>query len=148
MNFDPVLAHWQTGLGRAVVFAGDAAAMAQRVRDFTTTTRAVGDAPTLDALKKVRDDVVEQKFKPQEKGAAKAAASAMPDPTAKFVARDAVEGDISSVVGGATDKPLPSAPKKVEPKGTVGAGGGLSGSLMEAKRRAQQQIRQKEQGDQ
>ena len=52
-------------------------------------------------------------------------------------------GDITSVVGGATNKPIPSAPKKIEPKG----GSGHTGSLLEAKRRAQQQIRQKEKGE-
>ena len=120
-----------------------AAAMAQKVRDFTTTTRAVASGPTLDALKKVREDVAEQKFKPAEKGGS-GKPPPLPDPKAKFVARDAVEGDISSVVGGATDKPLPSAPKKVEPKGAPGS---MTGSLLEAKRRAQQQIKQKEQGE-
>jgi uncharacterized membrane protein len=119
-----------------------AAAMAQRVRDFTNTTRQVESAPTMDALKRVREDVAENKFKPAERGVAPP--PPLPDPKAKFVARNAVEGDISSVVGGATDKPLPSAPKKIEPKG---ASGGMTGSLLEAKRRAQQQIKQKEQGE-
>ena len=53
--------------------------------------------------------------------------------------------EITGVVGGATDKPLPAAPKKIEPKGAMG--GGLSSSLVDAKRRAQQQIKQKEQGE-
>jgi uncharacterized membrane protein len=124
-----------------------AAAVAQRVRDFTQTTRKVEAAPTLDALKRVREDVAEQKFKPAEKGTQTAAAGGRPDPKAKFAAgaSQAVEGDITNVVGGATDKPVPSGPKKPEPKG--GEGGGLTNSLLEAKRRAQQQIRQKEQGD-
>ena len=116
-----------------------AAAMAQRVRDFTQTTRQVESAPTMDALKRVREDVNEQKFRPAEKGSSP---PPLPDPKAKFVAKQAVEGDISSVVGGATDKPLPAAPKKEEPKGMPG---GMTGSLLEAKRRAQQQIREKEQ---
>jgi Ca-activated chloride channel family protein len=120
-----------------------AAAMAQKVRDYTTTTRAVESAPTMDALKRVREDVAEQKFRPAEKGAA-AASSPLPDPKAKFVPKDAVEGDISSVVGGATDKPLPSTPKKDVP--ATGATG-VTNSLLEAKKRAQQQIKQKEQGE-
>jgi hypothetical protein len=71
--------------------------------------------------------------------------SARPNPSAKFEARGAaVEGDISKVVGGATDKPIPKAPKKVEPKGAPGAGGGSMGSLLEAKRRARQQMEQKD----
>jgi hypothetical protein len=122
-----------------------AAAMANKVRSYTQTTRAVEGAPTLDALKKVREDVAEQKFKPQEEGKKPAAVgAAKPDPKAKFVARQGVEGDISNVVGGATDKPIPSAPKKAEPKG----GTDMTNSLLEAKRRAQRQIREKEQGDQ
>ncbi len=118
-----------------------AAAMAQKVRDFTVTTRQVESAPTMDALKKVREGVAEQKFRPAEKIAANA--PSLPDPKAKFVAQNAVEGDISNIVGGATDKPLPSAPKKVDPKGAQV--GGTTNSLLEAKKRAQQQIKQKEQ---
>ena len=118
-----------------------AAAAAQRVRDFTQTTRRVEGAPTMDALKRVREDVAEQKFRPAEKGNA---APPLPDPKAKFVAKQAVEGDIGSVLGGATDKPLPSAPKKEDPKGMPG---GVTGSLLEAKKRAQQQIRDKEKGE-
>lgn len=120
-----------------------AAAMAQRVRDFTQTTRKVEAAPTLDALKRVRTDVAETKFKPAEKGAP-AATAARPDPKAKFSAgAGAVEGDITNVVGGATDKPTPGAPKKQGPADSPATG--MTGSLLEAKRRAQQQIRQKEQ---
>ena len=118
-----------------------AVAMARKVRDFTNTTRKVEGAPMLDALKKAREDVAEQKFKPTTE---KAKPPAAPDPTAKFVARNAVEGDISNVVGGATDKPLSSAAKKPD---SQGASGGMTGSLLEAKRRAQQQIRQKEKGE-
>ena len=119
-----------------------AAAMAQKVRDFTVTTRLVESAPTMDALKKVREGVVEQKFRPAEKATVKP--PVLPDPKAKFVAKNAVEGDISSVVGGATDKPLPSA-KKAEAKAATQ--GGTTEGLLEAKRRAQQQIKQKEQGE-
>jgi hypothetical protein len=78
--------------------------------------------------------------------AASAATSPSPrDPKAKFEPKTQtpVEGDISTIVGGATDKPLPAAPKKIEPKG---APGGM-GSLMEAKRRAQEQIKKKEKGE-
>ena len=50
------------------------------------------------------------------------------------------------MVGGATDKPIPSAPKKA-PSAPAGAGPGYTGSLLEAKRRAQQKIKEKEQGD-
>lgn len=116
-------------------------AMANRVREFTLT-RKVETQQTLDALKKVRDEVAETRFKPQESEAA-----AVPDRSAKFEAKAKVEGDLTQVVGGATAKPIPSAPKKPEPKGASGSGG-HTGSLLEAKRRAQQKIKEREQGDQ
>ncbi len=117
-----------------------------------TTTRKVEGAATLDALRRVRDDVAEQKFKPaQEAGAPGAPATtappARPDPSAKFQAKG-VEGDISKLVGGASDKPVPPAPKEPKPKGVTDAGStGHTSSLLEAKRRAQKQIRDKEKGD-
>jgi hypothetical protein len=132
-----------------------AAVAATRVRDFTTT-RKVETRQTLDALKRVREDVAENKFRTGESGAATtpgaatsvAGATGRPDPKAKFVPTGkGIEGDISKVVGGATDKPLPSAPKKPEPKGLQTGPGGHMGGLMEAKRRAQQAIKQKEQGE-
>ncbi|QOV91461.1 vWA domain-containing protein [Humisphaera borealis] len=134
-----------------------AAATGDRVRSFTTT-RQVEAKPTLDALRKVREDVAETRFKPGEQPATPArtpgapppvptTAGGKPDPKAKFVASKAVEGDITSVVGGATNKPIPSAPKKVEPKGGTAPPGGHLGGLMAAKKRAQQQIKDKEQGE-
>ena len=123
-----------------------AAGVAERVRGFTTT-RKVESAATLGALRKVREEVAEQQFRPREQEGAAAPgaepAAQRPDPHAKFEAKG-VEGDISKLVGGAADKPIPAAPKKVEPKGEPGGPGGHTGSLLEAKRRAQQQIRQKE----
>jgi hypothetical protein len=131
-----------------------ATAAATRVREFTTT-RKVESRQTLDALRRVREDVAETKFRTGEPttagkpaGAATSAAASRPDPKAKFTpSGKGVEGDISKVVGGATDKPVPPAPKKAEPKGMPGGPGGHMGGLMEAKRRAQQQIKQKEQGE-
>src|SRR5204863_1299030 len=99
---------------------------ADQVRGFTVTTRKVESAATLDSLKRVRDEVVEQKFKQPEGAGSGAtpppiAGAARPDPKAKFEAKG-VEGDISQVVGGATDKPVPPPPKHVQPKGMpVGA---------------------------
>jgi len=132
-------------------------AAAERVRSFTTT-RHVEAKPTLDALKKVREDVAETRFKPgdQPAGPSKGAGgpppvpttAGKPDPKAKFVAPRSVEGDITEVVGGAVNKPLPTAPKKVAPKGGPPQPGGHLGGLMAAKKRAQQQIKEKEQGDQ
>lgn len=128
--------------------------MANRVRMYTAS-RKVESKPVLDALKRVREEVAEQKFRQMEQagGAATppplpgrtAAGAPRPDPKAKFVPTGAVEGDITQVVGGATNKPVPP-PKKTEPKGGEAAGGHLGG-LMAAKKRAQQEIREKQQGD-
>jgi Ca-activated chloride channel family protein len=122
-------------------------AAAAHVRTYTQT-RKVESGETISALRRVREEVAEQKFKPAEQeGAAMSASSPLPRPdrSAKFQAKG-VEGDISQLVGGASEKPIPSAPKKVEPKGGQGAGSHTS-SLLEAKRRAQQSIKQKEQGE-
>jgi hypothetical protein len=122
-------------------------AAADRVRAFTVV-RKVENRETLSALKRVRDEVVEQKFRAGEQGGVGTTAGGpLPDPKAKFEARGGVEGDISKLVGGAADKPVPPPPKKIEPKGAPGGPGGHTGSLLEAKRRAQQQIKQKEQGE-
>ena len=118
------------------------------VRTFTTT-RHVEAKPTLDALKRVRGEVAESRFKTGD-GAAPAPppVTASTNRSAKFEATTAVEGDITSVVGGATNKAIPAAPKDPKPKGApAGPAGGHTGSLLEAKRRAQQQIKQKEQGE-
>ena len=127
-------------------------AVAERVRAFTLTRR-VESRETLDALRRVREEVAETKFRTGETTTAGPAAPATsatsrPDPKAKFnVSGKGVEGDISKVVGGATDKPVPPPPKKVEPKGMPAGPGSHMGGLMEAKRRAQQAIKQKEQGE-
>ena len=124
-----------------------ALALSDRVRSFATVQR-VETRSSLDALRGVREKVQETKY-----GATDAPptappprpAAARPDPKAKFTAKAGVEGDISQVVGGATDKPIPPPPKKIEPKGGSGqTSGGHTGSLLEAKRRAQQQIKKKE----
>jgi hypothetical protein len=127
-----------------------AMAMAARVKQYTLV-RQVEAKPTLDALKKVREEVVEAKFKTADSSAPlpsqKQEAMAAPNPKAKFEAGGGVEGDITQVVGGATAKPMPSAPKDPKPKGASPGPGGHTGSLLEAKRRAQQKIREKEQGE-
>ena len=120
-----------------------------RFTSFLNPGPVVASGPTLDALKKVRDDVTENKFKavskkPPAPPLPSGAAAAKPDRSAKFEG-NAVAGDISQVVGGATDKPIPSAPKNPTPKG---AATGTTNSLLEAKKRAQAQIREKEQGEQ
>ncbi len=108
------------------------------VRSFTTT-RKVETRGSLDALQKVRSDT---EAKPAQPNRTAVAPPARPDPKAKFEA-EGVAGNIADVVGGATDKPIPPPPKKIEPKGGGSAGGGME-SLMEAKRRAQAKIREKE----
>jgi hypothetical protein len=117
------------------------------VRSYTTVPQ-VEAKPTLDALKRVRTEVAEQKFKVEE-GAAPGApqAEARPDPRRKFEAGKGVEGDITDVVGGATSKPVPPPPKKIEPKGMPAGSGEHLGGLMAAKKRAQQQIKKKEEGE-
>lgn len=131
-----------------------ATAAVERVRGFTVV-RKVESRETLDALQRVRKEVAETKLKPQDAAGAgstppptpgAAAAAARPDPKAKFQAKG-VEGDITQIVGGATDKPIPAAPKKIEPKGAQPGTGGHMGGLMAAKKRAQQQIKEKEQGE-
>jgi uncharacterized membrane protein len=134
-----------------------AAGAAAYVRSYTTTRR-VETRSTVDALAGVKQKVAEANFKageaapppvPGTPGAAPALATPRPNPKMKFEAKGsaAVEGDITSVVGGATNKPIPAAPKKIEPKGMPGGAGDHLGGLMAAKRRAQQQIKEREQGD-
>ena len=48
--------------------------------------------------------------------------------------RSADDQIISKLVGGASEKPIPSAPKKIEPKGGQGDAGGHTSSLLEAKK--------------
>jgi len=117
-----------------------ALAAAQQVRQFTMTVRKVENRQVLASLKRVRDEVAEQKFKAPQPLEAEPG----PDPSAKFDSGGGVEGEIAAVVGGAVDKPVPPPPRKIEPKGAVGLGQHTSG-LLEAKRRAQQKIREKEQ---
>lgn len=115
------------------------------VESYTQTTRKVENTQTMDALKSTRAQVGEEKFKAMAEGKTPPPVpSDRPDPSRKFEAPTGVEGDIAAVVGGATDKPLPSAPKKIEPKGAPA--GDTMGGLMEAKRRAQQKIRDQEEG--
>lgn len=120
------------------------AAAVGRVRDFTTT-RKVETRQSLDALKKVRTEGTADAARPE---ASRIEPPARPDPTARFEAPDVVEGDISQVVGGAQDKPVPKTPPSTEPpKGLQGdAEGDTLGGLMAAKRRAREQMRDRHDG--
>ncbi len=138
-----------------------AAGVAGWVRSYTTTRKLdqKESEQTLGSLKQVRQNVADQKFKPgggggEGAGAAGGAASAgaaappaRPDPKAKFEARQGVAGDITQVVGGATNKAVPPPSKaKVTPKGQQGeTPGNTMGGLMAAKKRAQEKIKEKEQ---
>jgi uncharacterized membrane protein len=116
-----------------------ASAAANTVRQFTMTVRTVENRQVLENLKRVRGEVAEQKFKAPPPPSPAAA----PNAAAKFDAGAAgVEGDITSVVGGAVNQPISSS-QTTETKEPVGIGGHTSG-LLEAKRRAQQKIKQKE----
>ena len=123
-----------------------ALAVANYVQSFTMTYRKVESPQMLDSLKRVREEVAEQKFKGTAEPAGAGRPVIMqsrPDPRAKFEAGPGVDGELTSVVGGATDKPVPTGAAKSEPKGAVGLGEHVGG-LLEAKRRAQQKIRQKQ----
>ncbi|HSI34689.1 MAG TPA: hypothetical protein VK986_13965 [Tepidisphaeraceae bacterium] len=134
-----------------------AAAAAGWVRSHTAT-RTVGQKEaeqTLGSLKQVRANVADQRFKPgadpapgQASGTAPPGPPAVPNPKAKFEAKEGVSGDISQVLGGATNKSIPAAPKTpAKPKGQQGeTPGNVMGGLMAAKRRAQDKIKEKEEG--
>lgn len=116
------------------------------VQRYTMTTRKVETESTLGSLRGVREKVAEERLK----GAAPAQSPPMPagrpDRTAKFEAEAGVDGDISAVVGGATDKPVPPAPKKIQPKGGPSASeaGDHTSGLLAAKRRAREKMEEKE----
>jgi hypothetical protein len=110
------------------------------VRSFTTT-RKVETTQSLDALRRVR---TEKSAKPDPAVSLSKPPATGPVSTMKFEAKEEVAGDITKVVGGASDKPIPPPPKH-PPKAAPAQGGHTSG-LLEAKRRAQQQIRDKEEG--
>jgi len=115
-----------------------AAAAAGAIRQFTTTVRPVENRQLLDNLKRVRTEVAEQKFKPAPPP------SPAPDASAKFDAGAAgVEGDITKIVGGAVNDPTPRPKDQSDSKPPAGPGEHTSG-LLEAKRRAQQKIKRKE----
>jgi uncharacterized membrane protein len=133
-----------------------ATSSANWVRSFTTVRKVEHAQQTLGSLKQVRTNVAEQKFKPSGGGDTGAATTSRgtgggttpegrPDPKAKFEAKQTVSGDLSKVVGGASDKPLPAPPKKIQPKGQQPTEGNTMGGLMAAKRRAQDKIKEREQ---
>jgi hypothetical protein len=122
------------------------AAVGGRVHALTETSK-VETRQSVDALKRIREEGATKDSDAAKQPVTGTAVRppaivSAPDPKAKFEAKG-VEGDIGSLVGGATDKPLPAAPKKIEPKGLSGGPVDSMGGLMAAKRRAQQQIKEK-----
>jgi uncharacterized membrane protein len=123
-----------------------ATSAAARVQAMTATHK-VETRQSLDALKRVREESAAGTTSTSTKPAASSTPPPpieRPNPKARFQATETIAGDITSVVGGATDKPLPAAPKKIEPKGAVAGATDSMGGLMAAKRRAQQKIKEKE----
>jgi hypothetical protein len=124
------------------------AAGADWVRSYTTIRKVENTEQTMGALKHVRGQVAEQRFKKDEAGlptsAGASSTPARPDPKAKFEAKQSVAGDLSQIVGGASDKPVPPPPKKIQPKGQQPEANTMGG-LMAAKKRAQEKIKDKEQ---
>lgn len=114
------------------------------VRGFTVTTRKVENPSLFDQLKQTRDETAQKTAERAE-----TVAAPKPDRTRKFEAKPGavMEGDITQVMGGATDKPVPSAPKDVKPKGLQGDTGGGMDSLLEAKRRARERMEKKDEED-
>lgn len=117
-----------------------AVALARRTAQFVrawTLSGKVESGATLESLHRKRGEVAETKLKPSER----VVQVLTPDPTRKFESRG-VEGDTSQVLGGATDKPIPSPPKdpgrKTMPSST--SEGTTTESLLEAKRRARKRM--------
>ena len=113
-------------------------AAAEHVRSFTTLHR--GDAiNTLAALKDVRRDVITKRTEAVSRPAASSPVVQVPDPKARFNVARGVEGDITTVVGGAKSTPV-SGDKS---RGSRAAGdAGHTDSLLDAKRRAREKMRQ------
>lgn len=126
---------------------------AQTVGAWTSglfTTRRIETRDSLDALRRVRQGAEHQRQGDTTAATAAtsptrpSAAAPAPDPSRKFEA-EGVEGDITDLVGGAKDKPLPSAPRDPQPRGAHDDS--PMGGLLAAKKRAQEQMRKKQSGE-
>ncbi|MDW8261832.1 MAG: hypothetical protein RMJ35_04835, partial [Phycisphaerales bacterium] len=121
------------------------------VKSFTTT-RKVESSQAIDALKKIREsqmqDVsgttgtqVPQATGPLQPPSAAAEQTARPDPTRKFDAGPGVEGEITELVGGATQQPAsPVGGPPQRPQGGASDREDSLASLLAAKKRARQQM--------
>lgn len=107
------------------------------VRSYTTT-RKVETTQSLDALRKIRQEGATAQTPPTT-------TTPPPiNPKMKFEAKSDTGGNITDVVGGATNKPIPKAPPEKKPGSTQGPATDTTGSLLEAKRRAQQKMKDQE----
>ncbi len=133
-----------------------AAASLEYVRGITTL-RKVETTGSLDALRDVKSQVGGRRSAVDGKDTGRSAADrrpstadpTTPDPTFKFEAKGQVSGSLSDVVGGATDKPVPKdkSSSTSTPKGQQGDKPNTGmGGLLEAKKRAQEKIREREEG--
>ena len=120
-----------------------AANTADNVRAYLLagSRRGREEQKSLDALRATR----------QDSAARQAVAAGRPDPGRKYepAAGRTIEGDLSSVIGGATNAPIPKDRPNAKPKADAGErpgeAGGMS-SLMEAKRRARERIEKEREG--
>jgi hypothetical protein len=109
------------------------AALANRIREFTSL-RKVEAATTISALQQTRAAVVDRMEAERTRGQSQSAV--LPDPAAKFNAGTGVQGDLSALVGGATEESVSSfaSRKTLDPQEE------MAQRLREAKRRARDQI--------
>ena len=105
--------------------------------------RKIEKSESVDALRRLREGGKEPIEKPK-KAVAADAGEARPAASTKFEASGpGVEGDLTKVVGGATDQPVPKK-KPVQPQPAAGTGEDRTGSLLAAKRRAREQMDKKD----
>ena len=116
-----------------------ASTSAATVRAFTTS-RKIETRASLEALRKVRTEGSVRTFDAGGTSiVSQGMAAARPDPTAKFQASKTVEGDITTVVGGATKTAAPSLKPRADQTKSADQAGSMS-SLLDAKRRARQKL--------
>lgn len=106
--------------------------------------RKIEKSESVDALRRLREGGKEPAEKPKKTPAAETG-EARPVASTKFEAKGpGVEGDLTKVVGGATDQPVPK--KKLVPQQPPAATGeDRTTSLLAAKRRAREQMDKKDQ---
>lgn len=102
--------------------------------------RKIEKSESVNALRRLREGGKEAPEPPKKPTAP---AEARPVASTKFEATGPrVDGDLTKIVGGATDQPVPKKPP--QPAGTPVTGEDRTSSLLAAKRRARQQMQQNE----